>query len=169
MEWSAEQLLPCLVKFEPLYLYDVCKDLDNCFVQRSIICSESDFSKKCSLAFSFVSNIEDTKDRRSKMCCHCLSYGFVVFVLLSEPPAPRQIAASPLNDFSLEVRWTSPQNRSVSGFVVEWFAVRENRSSVLHWEKLNSSCRKLLITGNPTAPAAVKNEKPQFRKCWEVV
>ncbi|XP_037551243.1 interleukin-31 receptor subunit alpha [Nematolebias whitei] len=64
----------------------------------------------------------------------------------TEPPAPHQIAASPLNDFSLEVRWTSPQNRSVSGFVVEWFAVREKSSRVLHWEKLNSSCTKLLIT-----------------------
>ncbi|XP_013879002.1 interleukin-31 receptor subunit alpha [Austrofundulus limnaeus] len=67
----------------------------------------------------------------------------------SEPelPAPSHIAASPLDDFSVEVQWTWPQNRSgLTGFAVEWFAVREEHSSVLHWEKLNSSCTKLLIS-----------------------
>ncbi|XP_061599256.1 interleukin-6 receptor subunit beta [Cololabis saira] len=61
-------------------------------------------------------------------------------------PAPDLITATPMNDSSLEVRWTFPPNPSVSGFVVEWFAVREEPGSVFHWEKLNSSCRKLIIT-----------------------
>ncbi|XP_072220897.1 interleukin-6 receptor subunit beta-like [Leuresthes tenuis] len=64
----------------------------------------------------------------------------------TEPPPPKQITASPLDDSSFEVRWTSPWNRSVSGFVVEWFAVREKTSSILHWEKLNSSSTTLVIT-----------------------
>lgn len=41
----AKQLLPCLVKFEPLYCISL---LCSCFVQGSIICSEADFSKNFS-------------------------------------------------------------------------------------------------------------------------
>ncbi|CAG5866638.1 unnamed protein product [Menidia menidia] len=62
------------------------------------------------------------------------------------PPPPKQITARPLNDSSLEVGWTSSLNSSVSSFVVEWFAVREQSSSTLHWEKLNSSSTNLVIT-----------------------
>ncbi|KAM4542655.1 interleukin-31 receptor subunit alpha isoform 2-T2 [Odontesthes bonariensis] len=64
----------------------------------------------------------------------------------TEPPPPKQITAIPLDDSSFEVCWTSPWNRSVSGFVVEWIAAREKTSSILHWEKLNSSSTKLVIT-----------------------
>ncbi|KAM6912139.1 interleukin-6 receptor subunit beta-like [Xenentodon cancila] len=64
----------------------------------------------------------------------------------TDPPAPDIITARPTSDSSLEVCWTFPPNPSVSGFVVEWFAVREKPGGVLHWEKLNSSCRKLIIT-----------------------
>ncbi|XP_041827525.1 interleukin-6 receptor subunit beta [Melanotaenia boesemani] len=63
----------------------------------------------------------------------------------TELPPPSHVIAWPLDDSSLEVHWTSPRNRSVSGFVVEWFAVREKTSSILHWEKLNSSYTKLVI------------------------
>ncbi|XP_035529273.1 interleukin-6 receptor subunit beta [Morone saxatilis] len=63
----------------------------------------------------------------------------------TELPPPEQITASPLDDNSLDVRWTAPANQSPSGFVVEWFAVGQN-SSILHWERLNSSCTSLVIT-----------------------
>ncbi|XP_054470187.1 interleukin-31 receptor subunit alpha [Anoplopoma fimbria] len=61
----------------------------------------------------------------------------------TEPPPPNQFTANPLDDRALDVRWTAPDN---SGFVVEWFAVRQKNSSILFWEKLNSSCRALIIT-----------------------
>ncbi|XP_040916831.1 interleukin-31 receptor subunit alpha [Toxotes jaculatrix] len=64
----------------------------------------------------------------------------------TEPPSPSQITASPLDDNSFDVSWTAPVDQSVSGFVVEWFVVREKNSSIRHWEKLNSSCTSLVIT-----------------------
>ncbi|KAF1374667.1 hypothetical protein PFLUV_G00231480 [Perca fluviatilis] len=64
----------------------------------------------------------------------------------TEPPAPRQVTANPLDDSGLDVRWTAPVDWSTSGFVVEWFAVREKNSSILYWERLNSSCTALVIT-----------------------
>uniref|UniRef100_A0A3Q2CKF2 Interleukin-6 receptor subunit beta-like n=1 Tax=Cyprinodon variegatus TaxID=28743 RepID=A0A3Q2CKF2_CYPVA len=65
----------------------------------------------------------------------------------TEPPPPVKVTVEPLaGNRSMEVRWTSPPNLPVSGFVVEWLAVREKTSSVLYWEKLNSSCTKLVIT-----------------------
>ncbi|XP_069008720.1 LOW QUALITY PROTEIN: interleukin-31 receptor subunit alpha [Embiotoca jacksoni] len=63
-----------------------------------------------------------------------------------EPPSLNPITARPLDDRSLEVWWTAPVDPSASSFVVEWFAVREKNSSILHWEKLNGSCRTLVIT-----------------------
>lgn len=57
---------------------------------------------------------------------------------------------SPLDDSGLDVRWMAPVDWSTSGFVVEWFAAREMNSSILHWERLNSSCTALVITGNPS-------------------
>ncbi|XP_027857016.1 interleukin-6 receptor subunit beta [Xiphophorus couchianus] len=63
-----------------------------------------------------------------------------------EPPPPAELTATPLGDGSLVVCWRPPPDLSVSGFVVEWVAVREETSSVLHWEKLNSSSTKLIIT-----------------------
>ncbi|TMS21113.1 Interleukin-6 receptor subunit beta [Larimichthys crocea] len=66
----------------------------------------------------------------------------------AEPPPPRQIAATPLDDNSLDIRWMAPVDWSPSGFVVEWFAVKETEknNSILYWEKLNSSCKSLVIT-----------------------
>ncbi|KAG7225884.1 hypothetical protein INR49_014312, partial [Caranx melampygus] len=64
----------------------------------------------------------------------------------TELPAPPQISITPLDDNSLDVSWTAPASPSVSGFVVEWSAVREKRSSVLHWERVNGSCTALIIT-----------------------
>ncbi|XP_044023287.1 interleukin-6 receptor subunit beta isoform X2 [Siniperca chuatsi] len=64
----------------------------------------------------------------------------------TEPPPPSQITANPLDDSGLNVRWTAPVDWLTSGFVVEWFAVREMNSSILHWERLNSSCTVLVIT-----------------------
>ncbi|XP_074517438.1 interleukin-6 receptor subunit beta isoform X2 [Sebastes fasciatus] len=64
----------------------------------------------------------------------------------TEPPPPSQITVNPLGDSRLDVRWTAPVDWSASGFVVEWFAVREKNSSILHWEKLNSSRTALVIT-----------------------
>ncbi|XP_028252195.1 interleukin-6 receptor subunit beta isoform X2 [Parambassis ranga] len=63
----------------------------------------------------------------------------------TEPPPPSQLTASPLDDHTMEVQWTAPDNQSLDGCVVEWSAVRET-NSMLHWEKLNSSCTKLVIT-----------------------
>ncbi|CAK6966964.1 interleukin-31 receptor subunit alpha [Scomber scombrus] len=63
-----------------------------------------------------------------------------------EPPPPSQITARPLDDNNLDVHWTAPLDQSVSGFVVEWFTVRDKNSSILHWERLNSFSTALIIT-----------------------
>ncbi|XP_055361840.1 interleukin-31 receptor subunit alpha isoform X2 [Betta splendens] len=63
-----------------------------------------------------------------------------------EPPSVKQITAHALDEGSLEVRWAAPGNQSETGFVLEWFAVRDDTSTVLYWERLNSSCRALVIT-----------------------
>ncbi|XP_078797054.1 interleukin-31 receptor subunit alpha isoform X2 [Oryzias latipes] len=64
----------------------------------------------------------------------------------TELPPPNQISVRSLSDISLEVHWVSPLNHRVSGFVVEWFAVREGMGS-LPWKKLNNSVAKHVITG----------------------
>ncbi|KAM4625280.1 interleukin-6 receptor subunit beta-like [Polymixia lowei] len=64
----------------------------------------------------------------------------------TEPPPPSQITVRPLDDNSLDVRWTAPVDQSLSGFVVEWSAVTEEKSSILHWNRLSSSCKALVIT-----------------------
>ncbi|XP_070776836.1 interleukin-6 receptor subunit beta-like [Enoplosus armatus] len=64
----------------------------------------------------------------------------------TEPPPPSQFTVSPLNVSGLDVRWAAPADWSTSSFVVEWSAVSEKNSSVLHWERLNSSCTALVIT-----------------------
>ncbi|XP_045919345.1 interleukin-31 receptor subunit alpha isoform X1 [Micropterus dolomieu] len=64
----------------------------------------------------------------------------------TEPPPLSQITVSPLHDSGLDVRWMAPVDWSTSGFVVEWFAAREMNGSILHWERLNSSCTALVIT-----------------------
>ncbi|KAG8013245.1 Interleukin-6 receptor subunit beta, partial [Nibea albiflora] len=66
----------------------------------------------------------------------------------AEPPPPRQITATPLDDNSFDVRWMAPVDRSPSGFVVEWFAVKhtEKNNNIPFWEKLNNSCKSLVIT-----------------------
>ncbi|XP_030298929.1 interleukin-31 receptor subunit alpha isoform X2 [Sparus aurata] len=64
----------------------------------------------------------------------------------TETQLPMNITATPLSDSSLDVRWTAPADRATGGFVVEWFPVTDQTSSALHWERLNSSCRALVIT-----------------------
>ncbi|KAF7646847.1 hypothetical protein LDENG_00181550 [Lucifuga dentata] len=64
----------------------------------------------------------------------------------TEPPPPSQTRAVPLDDNSLDVRWTAPTDLSLSGFVVEWFKVTERRSSMFYWDVVNSSCTSLVIT-----------------------
>ncbi|KAF3845068.1 hypothetical protein F7725_008231 [Dissostichus mawsoni] len=64
----------------------------------------------------------------------------------TDPAAPSQFTVSPLNDSGLDVLWTAPVNWSMNGFVLEWFAVREKNSSVLHWELLSPSCTQWVIT-----------------------
>uniref|UniRef100_UPI0037E84262 interleukin-31 receptor subunit alpha-like n=1 Tax=Semicossyphus pulcher TaxID=241346 RepID=UPI0037E84262 len=64
----------------------------------------------------------------------------------TEPPSPSTLTASPLDDRRLDVRWTAPVDSLADGYVVEWFAVREKNSSILHWERLNTSCTALVIT-----------------------
>lgn len=64
----------------------------------------------------------------------------------TDPAAPSQFTVSPLNDSGLDVRWTAPVDPSMNGFVLEWFAVREKNSSVLHWELLNRSSTQRVIT-----------------------
>ncbi|XP_067336249.1 interleukin-31 receptor subunit alpha [Channa argus] len=63
----------------------------------------------------------------------------------TEPPSLSQITTTVLDQNNLDVRWTAPVDHSVSGFVVEWFAVREKTSSTIYWERLNSSCTALVI------------------------
>lgn len=63
------------------------------------------------------------------------------------PSPPGGVAAVPLDDHRLDVRWTAPAGGSVSGFVVEWFAARDDGSAVApRWEQLNASCTSLVIT-----------------------
>ncbi|XP_029972603.1 interleukin-31 receptor subunit alpha isoform X2 [Salarias fasciatus] len=64
----------------------------------------------------------------------------------SSKQAPSSVGVSQLSDSSVEVGWTPPVGPSVSGFVVEWFAVGENGSGVVHWEKVGQSSRSLVIT-----------------------
>ncbi|XP_024121812.1 interleukin-31 receptor subunit alpha isoform X2 [Oryzias melastigma] len=61
-------------------------------------------------------------------------------------PPPNQISVKSLTKNSLEVHWVPPLKQRVSGFVVEWFAVREETGSIF-WKKLNSSVTKQVITG----------------------
>ncbi|XP_026172295.1 interleukin-31 receptor subunit alpha isoform X2 [Mastacembelus armatus] len=63
----------------------------------------------------------------------------------TEPPSPNQITASPLDNSSLDVCWMLLDDQSVTGFVVEWFAVLEKNSSILYWERLNRSSTALVI------------------------
>ncbi|XP_029983565.1 interleukin-31 receptor subunit alpha isoform X2 [Sphaeramia orbicularis] len=65
----------------------------------------------------------------------------------AELPSMSQITAVPLDDHHLEVRWIAPAEPSPSGFVVEWFTVREKNDSTIHWERLNRSCTTLVISG----------------------
>ncbi|XP_034530882.1 interleukin-6 receptor subunit beta isoform X2 [Notolabrus celidotus] len=64
----------------------------------------------------------------------------------AETPSMSNLSASPLDDSRLDVRWTAPADWPSSGYVVEWFAVRDKNSSILHWKRLNSSCTALVIT-----------------------
>ncbi|XP_030574910.1 interleukin-6 receptor subunit beta-like [Archocentrus centrarchus] len=64
----------------------------------------------------------------------------------TEPPSLSHVTASPLNDSCLEVRWRPLTDPFVTSYVVEWFAVREQNSSMLHWEKLNRFSKSLVIT-----------------------
>ncbi|XP_078145702.1 interleukin-6 receptor subunit beta [Centroberyx gerrardi] len=64
----------------------------------------------------------------------------------TDPPPPNHITVNPLGNNSLDVRWTAQADQPVSGFVVEWSAVTETNNSSLHWERLNSSCKALVIT-----------------------
>ncbi|KAG7264791.1 hypothetical protein CRUP_013590 [Coryphaenoides rupestris] len=70
--------------------------------------------------------------------------------LLSDPeadgPPPNQITVTPLDDHSLDVRWTAPVDQSVNGFVVEWSVVTSDGGSVLHWERLSASQEEFVIT-----------------------
>lgn len=62
---------------------------------------------------------------------------------------PGEVTAVPLDDHSLDVRWTAPAGGPVSGFVVEWFTAGDSRSAAAPWwQRLNASCRSLVITGS---------------------
>ncbi|CAL8274502.1 unnamed protein product [Merluccius merluccius] len=63
-----------------------------------------------------------------------------------DAPPPSQITVTPLDDHSLDVRWTAPADQSVNSFVVEWSAVTSDGRSALHWERLNASQEQLVIT-----------------------
>lgn len=67
----------------------------------------------------------------------------------SAPSPPGDVAAVPLDDHRLDVRWMAPAGGSVSGFVAEWFAARDDGSAVApRWEQLNASRTSLVITGS---------------------
>jgi len=69
------------------------------------------------------------------------------FVPPPDGPPPNQITVTPLDDHSLDVRWTAPVDQSVNGFVVEWSVVTSDGGGVLHWERLRASQEELVITG----------------------
>lgn len=69
-------------------------------------------------------------------------------------PSPWDVAAVPLDNHTLDVRWKAPAG-DFSGFVVEWYAARNEESTVdTHWQRINASPTSLLITGErrPSAP-----------------
>ncbi|XP_041669344.1 interleukin-31 receptor subunit alpha [Cheilinus undulatus] len=91
-------------------------------------------------------------------CCSCALTAFTsegfspeartwfLGVSESEPPPPNNLTVRPLDDSSLDVRWTAPVGLPAKGYVVEWFAMTESNNSILHWETLNSSCTAFVIT-----------------------
>ncbi|KAI1882613.1 hypothetical protein AGOR_G00236690 [Albula goreensis] len=59
---------------------------------------------------------------------------------------PQALTVTPLDDNSLEVRWTAPKSQPASGFVVSWRAVPEIANCSPCWLKLNGSTRHSVIT-----------------------
>ncbi|KAJ3613224.1 hypothetical protein NHX12_019474 [Muraenolepis orangiensis] len=63
----------------------------------------------------------------------------------ADRPPPNNTTATPLDEHSLDVRWTAPLDQSVEGFVVEWSAVTSDGPGVVHWERLKASQKGLVI------------------------
>lgn len=65
----------------------------------------------------------------------------------TEPPALSQLTVAPVDDNSLKIQWAPASTSSLplSGFVVEWFVVRQENNGPLHWKRLNSSNTMTII------------------------
>ncbi|CAJ1074431.1 interleukin-6 receptor subunit beta isoform X1 [Xyrichtys novacula] len=109
-----------------------CEDLDHA----SLSCSLSLPAGRCSCALTASTSGGTSPETRI----------WLLGAFETEPPPPSSLALTPLDDGRLDVNWTSSSDEQSSGFVVEWFTVREKNSSILHWERLNSSCTALVIT-----------------------
>lgn len=65
----------------------------------------------------------------------------------TDPPALSQMTVLPVDDNSFKIQWAPASTSSLplSGFVVEWFVLRQRNSGSLHWERLNSSNSMTII------------------------
>ncbi|XP_052390244.1 interleukin-6 receptor subunit beta isoform X1 [Carassius gibelio] len=64
-----------------------------------------------------------------------------------EPPPPRIISVTPLDDTQIKVEWRAAPNQSESGFVVQWTSVPYIEPTSLHWEHMNETARSFILTG----------------------
>lgn len=109
-----------------------CRDLNN----SSTSCSLRLPARRCSCALT-ASNSVGTSPKRQ------------IWLLgdsETEPPAPSHLTVCPLSSSRLDVRWRAPVGGSVTGYVVEWSAVKEMESSTLHWKTLDNFSTALVIT-----------------------
>lgn len=64
-----------------------------------------------------------------------------------ELPSLSQMTVTPVDNNSLRILWAPLPNLSLSGFIVEWFVVRQkNERTTPHWERLKSSSTMTIIT-----------------------
>ncbi|KAA0718574.1 hypothetical protein E1301_Tti013154 [Triplophysa tibetana] len=65
----------------------------------------------------------------------------------AELPPPESISVISLDDTGLRLEWTTAPNQSESGFVVQWISLLDNGTTRLHWQHLNETSRRFIITG----------------------
>uniref|UniRef100_A0A8C9VNG4 Fibronectin type-III domain-containing protein n=1 Tax=Scleropages formosus TaxID=113540 RepID=A0A8C9VNG4_SCLFO len=60
-------------------------------------------------------------------------------------PPPETLGVSPLNDTTLQVRWTAPRNRAAVGYVVEWTPVTGAAPHGPSWQMVGGDARGAVI------------------------
>ncbi|XP_057190374.1 interleukin-6 receptor subunit beta isoform X2 [Triplophysa rosa] len=65
----------------------------------------------------------------------------------AELPPPESISVISLDDTRLRLEWTTAPNQSESGFVVQWISILDNGTTRLHWQHLNETSRRFIVTG----------------------